>query len=232
MSASRSSAVWRGYRGAFPRPFTIGAGNAEDVSLGVGDCARALTNSGRREPETQRTGGERVWNRDKVGGPTVAGSKRRDGRRRKFFEILRQRAAAAASINGQRNRLREWIRLPRWRSNLQPFASQPVDQARHVTRAEAVVDVHHRHVAGATVQHAQQRRQAVEAKLRACHRGAGRGGRCGSRLSNALVISYSQMNRTNTAESNIVARAPDQCASGPPGPLNLDTGIRVCRLLD
>lgn len=35
-------------RGPFPRPFTIYAGNVEDVSLGVGDFAQALTNSGRR----------------------------------------------------------------------------------------------------------------------------------------------------------------------------------------
>src|ERR1017187_9982845 len=33
---------------SFPRPFTIYAGNVEDVSLGAGDFARALTNSERR----------------------------------------------------------------------------------------------------------------------------------------------------------------------------------------
>ena len=33
---------------SFPRPFTIYAGNVEDVSLGVGDFAKVLTNSGRR----------------------------------------------------------------------------------------------------------------------------------------------------------------------------------------
>src|ERR1039458_9453305 len=49
MSASRSSAVWWDYRrGLFPRPFTIYAGNVEDVSLGAGDFARALTNAERR----------------------------------------------------------------------------------------------------------------------------------------------------------------------------------------
>ena len=49
MSASRSSAVWWDYRrGLFPRPFTIYAGNVEDVSLGGGDFARALTNAERR----------------------------------------------------------------------------------------------------------------------------------------------------------------------------------------
>src|ERR1035438_2525662 len=48
MSASRSSAVWWDYRrGPFPRPFTIYAGNVEDVSLGGGDFARALTNAER-----------------------------------------------------------------------------------------------------------------------------------------------------------------------------------------
>src|ERR1035437_5556408 len=42
-------AVWWCYRrGPFPRPFTIYAGNVEDVSLGVGDFARALTNTERR----------------------------------------------------------------------------------------------------------------------------------------------------------------------------------------
>ena len=36
-----------GYRrDPFPRPFTIYARNLEDVSLGVGDFAQALTNSG------------------------------------------------------------------------------------------------------------------------------------------------------------------------------------------
>jgi hypothetical protein len=49
MSASRSSAVWWDYRrGLFPRPFTIYAGNVEDVSLGAGDFAWALTNAERR----------------------------------------------------------------------------------------------------------------------------------------------------------------------------------------
>jgi hypothetical protein len=45
---SRRRAVWWDCRGSFPRPFTIYAGNVEDVSLGVGDFARALTNSERR----------------------------------------------------------------------------------------------------------------------------------------------------------------------------------------
>ena len=43
---------------------------------------------GKTEPETQRTGVERVWNPGRVGGPSVAESKRRDERRGKVFEIL------------------------------------------------------------------------------------------------------------------------------------------------
>jgi len=39
---------------------------------------------------------------------------------------------------------------------------RPVDQAGHVAGAEAVIDVDHRDVAGATVQHAEQRRQALK----------------------------------------------------------------------
>ena len=47
-------AVWWDYRrGVFPRPFTIYAGNVEDVSLGLCDYARALTNS---EGQDQRRG--------------------------------------------------------------------------------------------------------------------------------------------------------------------------------
>lgn len=57
MSALRSSAVWWDYRrGLFPRPFTIYAVNVEDVSLGVGDFARALTNSGRRSQRRRDRG--------------------------------------------------------------------------------------------------------------------------------------------------------------------------------
>jgi hypothetical protein len=52
-------AVWWDYRrGSFPRPFTIYAGNVEDVSLGVGDFARALTNSERRN-HRRGDGGQR-----------------------------------------------------------------------------------------------------------------------------------------------------------------------------
>ena len=57
MSALRLSAVWWDYRrGSFPRPFTIYAGNVEDVSLGFGDFARELTNSERRN-QRRRDGG-------------------------------------------------------------------------------------------------------------------------------------------------------------------------------
>jgi hypothetical protein len=57
MSALRSSAVWWGYRrGPFPRPFTIYAGKVEDVSLGDGDFARALTNSERRNQRRRDRG--------------------------------------------------------------------------------------------------------------------------------------------------------------------------------
>ena len=41
--------------------------------------------------------------------------------------------------------------------------SEAIDQARHISGAEAVIDVDDRHVAGATVEHAQQRGEAVEA---------------------------------------------------------------------
>src|SRR5437016_4400924 len=40
---------------------------------------------------------------------------------------------------------------------------QPIDQARDVSRAEAIIDIDHRDVAGATVEHPEQRRQPVEA---------------------------------------------------------------------
>ena len=73
MSASRSSAVWWDYRReSFPRPFTIYAGNVEDVSLGVCDFARALTNSekGTRDAETGRGEGvepKQSWRANVVG---------------------------------------------------------------------------------------------------------------------------------------------------------------------
>ena len=52
-------AVWWDYRrGSFPRPFTIYARNVEDVSLGVCDFARALTNSERRN-QRRRDGARR-----------------------------------------------------------------------------------------------------------------------------------------------------------------------------
>src|ERR1035438_7157305 len=79
MSASRSSAVWWDYRrGLFPRPFTIYAGNVEDVSLEAGDFARALTNAERRN---QRRGdGARRGSgtgQDSVGQPWRARTERR-----------------------------------------------------------------------------------------------------------------------------------------------------------
>ena len=43
---------------SFSRPFTIYAANVEDVSLGFGDFARALTNSERRN-QRRRDGGRR-----------------------------------------------------------------------------------------------------------------------------------------------------------------------------
>src|ERR1035437_2361161 len=43
---------------SFPRPFTIYAGNVEDVSLGAGDFARALTNAERRN-QRRGDGGQR-----------------------------------------------------------------------------------------------------------------------------------------------------------------------------
>ena len=79
MSALRSSAVWWDYRrGSFPRPLTIYAGNVEDVSLGVRDLARALTNSERRNRRRRERGAETEWNRaDSAGQPWWARTERR-----------------------------------------------------------------------------------------------------------------------------------------------------------
>ena len=88
MSASRSSAVWWDYRrGLFPRPFTIYAGNVEDVSLGVGDFARALTNAERRNQRrgdgarrgsgTRQDSAGQPW-RARTEGRTEAGSSSKD----------------------------------------------------------------------------------------------------------------------------------------------------------
>ena len=79
MSASRSSAVWWDYRrGLFPRPFTIYAGNVEDVSLGASDFARALTNAERRNQRrgdgARRGGGT---GQDSAGQPWRARTERR-----------------------------------------------------------------------------------------------------------------------------------------------------------
>src|SRR5258707_15348886 len=43
------------------------------------------------------------------------------------------------------------------------FRLKPVDQAGHVTRAKAIVDIHHRDVAGAAVEHPEEGGEAVEA---------------------------------------------------------------------
>jgi hypothetical protein len=40
---------------------------------------------------------------------------------------------------------------------------QAVNQAGHVSGTEAIIDVHDRYVAGATIEHAEQRRQTVKA---------------------------------------------------------------------
>jgi hypothetical protein len=104
MSASRSSAVWWAIDAVpFPRPFTIYAGNVEDVSLGAVDFARALTNSERREtePETQRTGVEREWNRGRVGGPTAVGSNGETNGDAKVLESLRGRAEGRPQPTGR-----------------------------------------------------------------------------------------------------------------------------------
>src|SRR5258708_9023892 len=54
----RGRAPSGGYRrGSFPRPFTIYAANVEDVSLGVADFARALTNSERRKQRHRERAG-------------------------------------------------------------------------------------------------------------------------------------------------------------------------------
>jgi hypothetical protein len=93
-------------------------------------CGRCLTRArqlsggvsklGKTESETQRTAAEMVWNRGRFGGPTVAGSKRRDGRRRKFPERLWPHARVEQSANGQANQWSERVRLLRQDSNPQP----------------------------------------------------------------------------------------------------------------
>jgi len=64
----------------------------QDVSLGVGDFARALTSSERRNQRCGRWGAEMAWNPVGLGGPTAAGSNGETNGDAKFFERLRRRA--------------------------------------------------------------------------------------------------------------------------------------------
>jgi len=90
-----------GYRrGPFPHPFTIYAGNVEDVSLGAGDFARALTNSQRRN-QRRRERAEKEWNRGRVGGPTAVGSNGETNGDAKVFESLRGRAEGRRQPTGR-----------------------------------------------------------------------------------------------------------------------------------
>ena len=70
-------------------------------ALRVGAGVNQLRES---KTETRRTGGERVWNWGRVGGPTTTWSKRTDERRRKLFEKTTVRRRGGASTNGQANR--------------------------------------------------------------------------------------------------------------------------------
>src|ERR1019366_1596769 len=74
----RCAVWWDCRRGSFPRPFTIYAGNVEDVSLGAGDFARALTNSERRN-QRRGDGGQRGsgTRQDSAGQPWWARTERR-----------------------------------------------------------------------------------------------------------------------------------------------------------
>jgi hypothetical protein len=59
---------------SFPRPFTIYAGNVEDVSLGGRRFRAGVNKCGKTEPETGRRGAEVAWNPVGLGGPTAVGS--------------------------------------------------------------------------------------------------------------------------------------------------------------
>src|SRR6266436_1288026 len=61
------------------------------------------------------------------------------------------------------NRASSIICEPQLVQNVMSLLLDPIDEAGDVSGAEAVVDIDHRHVAGATVQHAEQRGQSMEA---------------------------------------------------------------------
>src|SRR4051812_12448027 len=61
------------------------------------------------------------------------------------------------------NRASSLICEPQLVQKAMSLLSDSVDEAGDVAGPEAVIDIDHRHIAGAAVQHAEQRRQAVEA---------------------------------------------------------------------
>ncbi len=87
---------------SFPRPFTIYAGNVEDVSFGVGDFARTLTNCERRNQrrrERGRTGVEPGRSRQANRG----GLERRDERRREVLRKTTRTRKTMPSTNGPKS---------------------------------------------------------------------------------------------------------------------------------
>ena len=54
------------------------------------------------EPETQRTGAEKEWNRGGLGGPTAVGSNGEANRDGKFFETLEGARRSLPSTNSRR----------------------------------------------------------------------------------------------------------------------------------
>jgi len=95
-----------------------------DCRLGRARCeCGTLSLSGRRlkagvnkleetEPETQRTGAKKEWNRGRVGRLTVAGSNEETNGDTKFFETLGGARKAMPSTNGHTNQWRERNWLP------------------------------------------------------------------------------------------------------------------------
>ena len=97
---------------SFPRPFTIYAANVEDVSFGVGDRARALTNAGKRNQRRRERGAGRVEpgrNRRANRGAL----ERREGRRREVPRKTTRTRRTMPSTNGHANRWRERNWLPK-----------------------------------------------------------------------------------------------------------------------
>src|ERR1039458_3943259 len=80
--------------------FTIYAGQRGGCGARARRLSAGVNKLRKTEPETQRTGAEREWNRAGLGGPTVAGSNRETNGDRKFFERLRRRAGRCRQPTG------------------------------------------------------------------------------------------------------------------------------------